>query len=203
MQANKFILPIHVSSSGFTFPDLYSWDPFFTKQRNASSQAHQLAIWSQLILSYCRFHRLFRLDITEGAITGGEAKELWGNEKTQRRVSLAFADDIIQSLVAAGSAAYDSPSPKTKSSSVFIYWRRPEEWGEVIYHWIVENGLGGTIMTFYELTTGGTLAHTTEFHLMPYSLLRRSLQGLIKQGKAQVFKDTGGGGEGEEGAKFF
>ncbi len=72
-------------------------------------------------------------------------------------------------------------------------------------------------MTFYELTEGD-MAHTTgqrgalrggpatlsmrrtDFHLMPYTMLRRALDILVKQGKAQVFK---GDDEGSEGVKFF
>lgn len=84
-------------------------------------------------------------------------------------------------------------------------------------------------MTFYELTQGGDLAHTTgeqhplsfhylgrssqgkeidrlrfhstEFYNLPHPLLMRSLQALSKQGKAQVFRGTSaaGSGVGDEG----
>jgi len=37
-----------------------------------------------------------------------------------------------------GSAAFDPPLTKTNPtpSAALIYWRRPEEWGELIYAWV-------------------------------------------------------------------
>ena len=104
---------------------------------------------------------------------------------------------------------------------------------------VTENGMAGSIMTFYEITDGD-MAHTTgkppsplglprhlprhltpdpcpfsthpnptrppvllplvartEFHQLPPVLLRRSLETLVKRGKAQIVK-----GEAE-GVKFF
>jgi ESCRT-II complex subunit VPS25 len=78
-------------------------------------------------------------------------------------------------------------------------------------------------MTFYELTEGGDLVHTTgaclsaryrssscnscecarftEFYRLPTPVLRKALDVLIKQGKAQVLKGTGAE-DGGEGVKF-
>jgi ESCRT-II complex subunit VPS25 len=44
--------------------------------------------------------------------------------------------------------------PPKQTSRYLLYWRKPEEWGTLIYDWITENGLGGSIMTFYEITDG-------------------------------------------------
>lgn len=44
--------------------------------------------------------------------------------------------------------------PPKQASTYLLYWRKPEEWGTIIYDWITENGLGGSIMTFYEITDG-------------------------------------------------
>jgi ESCRT-II complex subunit VPS25 len=87
----------------------------------------------------------------------------------------------------------------------------------MIYDWVTENGLTGSIMTFYEITDGdlsfstGTspltqfnnqyqvrrgAADKTEFREMPPSLLRKSLDTLVKRGKAQVLKGEGEAGEG-------
>lgn len=54
-------------------------------------------------------------------------------------------------------------------------------------------------MTFFELTEGD-LASGTEFAKLPEVLLRKSLDVLVKSGRAQVFEGTERG-EGE-GAKF-
>lgn len=58
-----------------------------------------------------------------------------------------------------------------------------------------DNGLTGTIMTFYEITDGD-LSYTTEFSGLPNSLLRRSLETLVKKGKAQLIRSGDGDGDG-------
>lgn len=109
-------------------------------------------------------------------------------------------------MVQQGSAAYDASSvTKAKGSQaapdgaiVWLYWKRPEEWASTIYDWINETGQTGSIMTFYELTQGD-MAHTTEFHELPEPILRKALDVLARQGKAQVFQ---GAGEDGDGVKF-
>lgn len=85
---------------------------------------------------------------------------------------------------------------------------------------IKETGQTNSIMTFYELTEGGDLVHTTgpslfqalpqirpvtyasctpvraEFYRLPTPILRKALDILIKQGKAQVLKGSGDDGDG-------
>jgi len=196
-------LPIVTSGTGFVFPDIYSWPPFFTKQPRPQVANHQVKLWKQLILSYCRYHRLSRLEITQGAITTGGQSDLWGNTQIDRRLTLARVHEIIELMVISGSAEYDTqPSKGRQPTGALVYWRRPEEWGEIIYHWVVENGLTGSILTFYELTQGGDLAASTEFYNIPYSLLRKALQSLNKQNKAQVFKGTDDGDGDNDGVKF-
>jgi len=41
--------------------------------------------------------------------------------------------DLMCSMVAAGDAAYE---PEKQTSSVLVYWRRPEQWAETIYDWV-------------------------------------------------------------------
>lgn len=86
---------------------------------------------------------------------------------------------------------------------------------------VAENGLIGSILTLYELTTGGDLAPsagsfslnesplgsvdahtvTTEFYELPSPILKLALAHLIKTGRAQTFKGTSG--EDGDGVKFF
>lgn len=87
---------------------------------------------------------------------------------------------------------------------------------------MAENGLIGSILTLYELTSGGDLAPSTgeslasmrrirhgdlaksakmaEFYELPMPILRLALQHLSKTGRASVFK---GAGEDGDGVKFF
>ena len=41
-----------------------------------------------------------------------------------------------------------------EKSSVWVWWRRPEEWAEVISGWVESTGQKGTVLTLYELGRG-------------------------------------------------
>ncbi|OJD20436.1 hypothetical protein ACJ73_08231, partial [Blastomyces percursus] len=62
---------------------------------------------------------------------------------------------------------------------------------------VEETAQKNTVLTLYELTEGeATIAQ--EFHGMDPDVLARSLNVLVKRGKAQVF-----GSEDSQGVKFF
>jgi len=80
---------------------------------------------------------------------------------------------------------------------VWVWWRNPEEWAEVIAEWVEETGQKNTVLTLYELTQSeATLSQ--EFHGMDPEVLQKALNALVKKGKAQVF-----GHEDQQGVKFF
>lgn len=49
------------------------------------------------------------------------------------RVLPLFLSFLIESLVTAKLAAYE---PAKQTRSVLLYWRTPEEWGEVLHEWV-------------------------------------------------------------------
>ncbi|KAF6818870.1 vacuolar protein-sorting-associated protein [Colletotrichum musicola] len=51
------------TTSPFPFPREYSFPPFFTRQTNLTTHHAQLVKWSDLILSYCRHNRIFKLSL--------------------------------------------------------------------------------------------------------------------------------------------
>ncbi|BGP36961.1 hypothetical protein JCM10449v2_000865 [Rhodotorula kratochvilovae] len=200
-QPRLTLQPTVSSSSSFLFPSLFSFPPFFTRQPNPQTWAHQLDQWRALVLAHARFTRTFRLEGSDEQC----GAEPFRNHALNRQLPLPVLRLILDSLVASGSAAWDpSTAPaggKSKGGAqsggaVWLYWRRPEEWAAVIYDWVKETGQTGSVMTFYELTEGGDLAHTTEFHRLPEFILRKALDVLAKQGKAQVLKGLGEDGDG-------
>ena len=36
----------------------------------------------------------------------------------------------------------------------FIYWRTPEEWGNLVYSYVSDQGMTNAVCTFYELLSG-------------------------------------------------
>ncbi|KAH0536185.1 hypothetical protein FGG08_006924 [Glutinoglossum americanum] len=205
--------PLSPADQPFTFPREYHFPPFFTRQRNAITYTAQCQKWSKLILDYCRAKRIWRLPLVD-AIDG----ELFWNKSLNRRLSLADAREIIDVMKAKeGRAEWAS---KDKNVAL-VYWRNPEEWATVIGDWVEETAQRGTVLTLYELTEGdlsasqgmcwlffnflgdfgrrvGTDGSVVEFHGMDAEVLQKSLNVLVKRGKAQVF-----GNEDQQGVKFF
>ncbi|GAA6022901.1 hypothetical protein JCM10207_006856 [Rhodosporidiobolus poonsookiae] len=192
-QSTRLSLRPTSSTAGFLFPSLYSFPPFFTRQPNPTTWSHQLQQWTTLILAWARYTRVWRVDLSDDAC----AREPFANPRIKRQLHLPTLRAILESMVTAGSAEYDPKPAKGKPpTAAWIFWKRPEEWAALIYDWVKETGQTNSIMTFYELTEGGDLVHTTEFFQLPPPLLRKALDVLVKQGKAQVFKGIGEDGEG-------
>ncbi|CEQ42150.1 SPOSA6832_03943, partial [Sporobolomyces salmonicolor] len=180
-------------SSGFVFPSVYSFPPFFTRQPNPATWSHQVQQWARLVLAWYRFHRQWRIDVSDQACL----EPPFHHHALRRHLQLSTLRAIVDHLALSGAAEYDpKPSKSRPPTSAWIYWKRPDEWATVIYDWIKETGQTNSIMTFYELTEGGDLVHTTEFYRMPEPVLRKALEVLIRQGKAQVLKGLGEDGDG-------
>jgi ESCRT-II complex subunit VPS25 len=79
----------------------------------------------------------------------------------------------------------------------WVYWKRPEEWARLVEEWVEATGQKGSVLTVFELLEGEGSAGE-EFHGMDAELLQKSLQVLVKRGRAQVF-----GSEDQQGVKFF
>lgn len=86
---------------------------------------------------------------------------------------------------------------KGGGGAFWVFWKRPEEWADVVAEWVEATGQKNTVLTLYELVSG-EMSVGQDFHGMDAELLRRSLNVLVKRGKAQVF-----GSEDQQGVKFF
>lgn len=75
-----------MATTKFEWPWQYNFPPFFTIQPNMATQAKQCEAWAELILSYYKHNKEYRLDVTEAY---GSA--LFSNEAIKRRLAM---DDI-------------------------------------------------------------------------------------------------------------
>ncbi|NWQ61579.1 VPS25 protein, partial [Tyrannus savana] len=82
-------------------------------------------------------------------------------------------------------------------TSFLIMWRRPEEWGKLIYQWVLRNGLTNSVFTLYELASGDD-TESEEFHGLDEAMLLRALQALQQEHKAEIITLDDG-----RGVKFF
>ncbi|KIW52803.1 hypothetical protein PV05_08423 [Exophiala xenobiotica] len=178
-------------SSSFEFPKSYNFPPFFSPQPTALTRQAQLKKWSILIQRYCKHHRIFKLTIIDALET-----PLFHNATLKKRLSLRDAKAAIDYMASKdGGERAEWLGPE--KSEAWIWWRKPDEWATVIATWVEETGQKGTVLTLYELVQGET-TEKQEFYGLDMEVLRKSLNTLVKKGKAQVF-----GTEDQQGVKFF
>ncbi|KDE05109.1 hypothetical protein MVLG_04452 [Microbotryum lychnidis-dioicae p1A1 Lamole] len=188
----KLSLQPMTTSTGFVFPSLYSFPPFFTQQPTESTWSHQRSQWTTLILAYARHHRIFRFDISEATCT----HELFNNTAIKRRVNISMLRAIFNFMTSSGTAEYDTKPLKGQlPTGALVYWKTSDEWALAIYTWVKDKGLTNSIMTFWELTEANEV-ETAEFYQLHETILRKALEILARQGKCQVFRGVGEDGDG-------
>ncbi|EEQ88092.1 hypothetical protein RJZ56_007637 [Blastomyces dermatitidis] len=182
-------------TSPFKFPATYSFPPFFTLQPNTTTRLSQFQKWSTLIQAWCRHHRIYRLSLIDAVDS-----PLFHNAELRKRLSLADARTVVDWMVrgeGGGRRAEWVGGESGGKAVAWIWWRTPEEWAGVLADWAEETAQKNTVLTLYELAEGEATI-SQEFHGMDPDVLARSLNVLVKRGKAQVF-----GSEDSQGVKFF
>ncbi|KAF8867250.1 putative vacuolar protein-sorting-associated protein [Acephala macrosclerotiorum] len=180
------------NSTTFPFPRDYHFPPFYTLQPTLTTLHAQLQKWSSLILSYCRYHKIFKLSPADAIET-----DLFYNKRLGKRLSREDAKEVIEFMRKEGRAEPIGGGAKGDGSVFWIWWRNPEEWAGLIADWVDETAQKNTVLTLYELTESEATM-SQDFHGMDPELLQKALSILVKRGKAQVF-----GQEDQQGVKFF
>jgi ESCRT-II complex subunit VPS25 len=164
-----------------------------------------------LIQSYCRAHQLFSLTLVDALST-----PLFYNSELRRGLSSRDARTIVHWMTTpegGNRAEWILSAPNTSGGTVakkgtqkveeegdgkvWIYWRRPEEWAQVLEEWVDRTGQKGSVITLYEIAESDA-TRREDFGGMDADLLKKSVAICVNRGRAQVF-----GSEGSEGVKFF
>ncbi|TKR96208.1 hypothetical protein L596_010261 [Steinernema carpocapsae] len=173
----------------FKWPVLYDFPPFFTLQPNLISRDKQLEAWSRLIRDYCEFHKIFTLDVLEASNS-----ELFSNPKLNRKLDSAGVSAVFEYLEHKQLVDW-LDKQKTRC---LIHWKRPSEWGDLIYGWASNSGQLNTVCTLYEITQGEDTS-SEEFYGIEKEALLRALEELKLQRRAELINI----GSEHEGVKFF
>ncbi|KAI4107993.1 MAG: hypothetical protein L6R37_001275 [Teloschistes peruensis] len=194
-------------SDDFPFSRLHSFPAFYTRQPTLQTRTVQLAKWSSLIQRYHAHQHLFRLHLSTALST-----PLFHNVQMGKRVSRASLFEIIDYMckteqdggggqraewIFSGGGSGESNSSSEDKTEAWIWWKRPEDWADVLAGWVDKTGQKGMVLTWYELLNGEAVKEEP-WAGMDEEVLGRCLGVLVKKGKAQVF-----GEEGEKGVKFF
>ncbi|KAH0627003.1 hypothetical protein JD844_002354 [Phrynosoma platyrhinos] len=196
----------------------------FRLQPNVDTRQKQLTAWCSLALSYCRVNKLYTMTVAEAqesplfnnwklqrilslvwdCLACFVPSNCFLNCETGKLPlesilivleELRKKDSDIKSILCfiPGNLEW---LDKNKSSFL-IMWRRPEEWGKLIYQWVSKNGLTNSVFTLYELSNGED-TENEEFHGLEESMLLRALQALQQEHRAEIITLDDG-----RGVKFF
>jgi hypothetical protein len=106
------------AGSAFVWPQHYSFPPFFSKQPNVETNAMRVQMWKDLILGYCRHHRVFVLNVHEAVATS----PLFGNEAISRRLQPADANEIFHLMASAGLAEWYTSGATRRPATSAVLW---------------------------------------------------------------------------------
>ena len=169
-------------------PWQYSFPPFFTIQPNIDTRKKQLEAWCDLVLTVQKGRKSYSLDVAEAQ------NSIFCNKDIDRKLPLDGVNMVLEELRKKGHLEWKDPRTKKEC---LIMWRTPEEWGKLIYKYVTNNSMTNSVCTLFELSSGDD-TETEEFHGIEMWLLKRALQTLEAEGKAELMSF-----DGNEGVKFF
>jgi len=174
------------SARQYKFPVFYNYPPYFTLQPVQETRDRQEKLWTDLILDFCKFRKVFVIDLDEF--------DLFSNPSIERKLSYEGRRAFVAALVKNGQAEWLD----TEQRRCLVLWRKVEEWAQDLLRVAQENGWGGSVVLLDELTAGAEVAGT-DLEGLDRTVLMRALALLERQGRVEVFT----GSSDEEGVKFF
>ncbi|GLJ14484.1 hypothetical protein SUGI_0234150 [Cryptomeria japonica] len=171
----------------FKLPYFFNYPPYFTLQPVKDTQEKQVQLWKELILNYCKHHKIFIINLEEEF-------SLFSNTAIDRKLSHEAKAVFLQALVSEGRAEWLDKGRK----KCLILWRRIQDWAEYILQFVRENGLEDNVMTLEEIRSG-VESRGTDLADIDHIVLHRALKLLEQRGKAVMFKGTS---TDDEGVKF-
>lgn len=159
------LLSLHVvalsltNTMSYTYPKVWSFPPFFTKQPNKETYDTQVNEWIKIIHEYCKSCKVWKITRECPVFT---------NTAIRRQLETSFIEEIFRELERRGGGSI-------VSDGVYIWWYTLEEWSSRVYEWVEDNGQKGVMMTVFELEG--------QFDGMPYDMMEKVLRRLEKQGK--------------------
>ncbi|KAJ7296536.1 hypothetical protein O6H91_05G026700 [Diphasiastrum complanatum] len=171
----------------FKFPYFFNYPPYFTLQPVRDTREKQIQLWKELILKYCKHHKVFLINLEEEF-------PLFSNTSIDRRLTYESREVFLGALVSEGRAEWMDKGHK----KCLILWRRIQDWADLILEFVHEYGLEEGVTTLEEIRTGDE-TQGTELAGIDRVVLVKALKLLEQRGKAAIFKGTSAD---DEGVKF-
>lgn len=173
-------MEVNLNTSNYKFPDYYDWPFFFTIQKHAETRIKQLFMWADLIKSFCRENKIWRL--TKSQFLNSFAK----NSKINRKLSNDAASLIFDFMVEKQIAMF--VNVKNNRDEIFVLWKSLPEWEEFIYSAATKHHRIETIETL-EYIVNDDDNSSEEFFGMDKDLLVLILQKLERIKRCMLLMD--------------
>lgn len=129
---HPFQSPAMANPSTYTFPKSHSFPPMYSLQKTIATRHEQFKRWSSIILLYCKSHKIWRLQLSEALNS-----PLFHNIQLRKRLTLLEVREIIDWMTSEeGMQGAEWFGKEGEKGSAWIYWRRPEEWADVLASWV-------------------------------------------------------------------
>lgn len=118
------------STPPFPFPHKHtSYPPLFSFQPTLLTCHAQLKLWSGIVQSYCRHYRIHKL-----ALATALDSPLFHSQQLKKRMSGPHLRELVKFMVSEGRA--ESIEGEKDGGAFWVWWKRPEEWAEVLAGWV-------------------------------------------------------------------
>lgn len=162
----------------------YNFEPFFTIQPNVETQKLQLKAWNDLIVQYFESNKQYVIELQK-AIN----EPIFKNSSINRQLSMDSIKLILEDMSQKGAIEWIDK----KHDKCYVYWKRVEEWSQLIYKWAEDKALINTVCTLYEIISSDETIGQP-FHGLNQNILIKALNQLESEGKAALISFDGNSG---------
>jgi len=165
-------------SQEFIFPQLHSFPPFFTLQRNAEVRRLQVQTWCTLVLRWVRHQGTSRVHLSDPL-------PCFSNPAIERTLSREGISAVLTQLHKSGNLEWLNKE-KTMGE---VLWQSPSSWADKVYQWAADSSRIGGVCTLYELTRGDDVTDQ-EFYCLADEVMLKVLKILESQGRAEIIDEA-------------
>ena len=140
--------------------------------------------WRNILVDWCHSKSLQSIAVREC--------DIFENTAIKRKLRPEVIQMVVDSLVATGHGEWEDDG-KTRAR---IFWKTPKEWASMLYQYVRQNDMLGTVMTVYELHSGEDV-EGQPFAGLDEATVMAALRVLEQEGKAAIFATA------DTGVKFF
>ena len=149
------------------------WPPFYTLQPNSDVKAQQLSIWAAVFVEYARKNKLYIASVEDFGPIGN-------NSEIGRSINQSLYEEVFRAMV-------KSKQVVMHGDTMFMFWKSPQAWGELIHQWAVDAGRIGSVETLEGLVCGDETVGQ-QFYGIPVAYIHVILKALQKTHKCELFE---------------